>query len=841
MQQKFTRFSRASTSRLASTSDWRSTLRLALLLFFVMGYGQSSLAQLKITYPISRQIVQRNNTNQATVQIAGSYSQPFERIEARVVARAAGQGSSSDWSVLQNNPSNGQFSGTVVVQGGWYTIQVRGVNGGAVVATDELDRFGVGEVFAIMGHSNAQGSGCTINGVNECPTTDGASDDRVNVIGLDMDSAPFMDYLNTADTKYLPGLAFTQLTKTSGIAPFAKMPWMWGRMADKLVQRLNVPVLLYNAGFGGTNMQQTYWAAYDIPFQHSFVRYSIRMPYANIRNVMNLYVPSTGLRGWLVLHGENDRGNPSDSTLKYYNKVIEKMRIEFNKPDMAYIISISSLFGGPDDNVRLAQYQSINAGNKTFQGPDLDQINARIYRPDGAHYSPLGQQVAGDAWASSITDAYLSAITPYMAEQQPITAIGCAPNNQLSLTQPDGYQALWNTGSADNKLTAGQGTYFARIKTDKAKVYFPPAVVVPESVKAKTPQINTASGLTSICRSSGLTLTSSYAGQNVWSNGSNASSIVATTPGVYTVQAKHAVYGCLSDVVTSTIDLAPTHLKMDIRPSRKVVAVNDTVSFRISVANTSVCDAGKITTENRLPANMTIESVESDRGLGIANADGYGHKLIFGGFSKILAGESVNAGYVVRVKQPGTYVSTTQVITSAGAYGSIAGNGTGNGEDDEAQAEVRTNPDSPIVFASANLYNEPPRNNEADLSLTMKASRLMMAIGQPVTFTLTVSNRGGLTATGVTVVNELPDGLELVSSSPGMTSNGKTIGAGFSQIQAGKSAIVEFTAKVTRVGDFINKAQIQSSDQPDFDSTPGNGYSNGEDDEASIYLPAVDN
>ena len=378
-------FSRSFTCRLTKLTAI-SALTVALL------YAQASFAQIKITFPVNRMIVQRNNNNQATVQIAGSYGQALDAVEVRMVARAAGQGVTTNWITLQANPSNGQFNGTMLVQGGWYSIEVRGRSGGNIVATDVLDRFGVGEVFAIMGHSNAQGSGCTISGTDQCVTRAGAGDDRVNVVAVNQNSASFLQYLNTGDTKDLPGLEFSQLTTTSGMSPFAKMPWLWGRMGDVLAARINVPVLLYNAGFGGTNMQQTYWAAYDIPFQHFFVKYSIRMPYANIRNLMNLYVPTTGLRAVLVQHGENDRDNPADSTYKYYTKVIEKIRTEFNKPNLAHIIALSSYVGGQFQNVRTAQTNVINTISQTYRGPDLDTDTDR---PDGIHFSPNGQTQAG--------------------------------------------------------------------------------------------------------------------------------------------------------------------------------------------------------------------------------------------------------------------------------------------------------------------------------------------------------------------------------------------------------------------------------------------------------------
>lgn len=457
----------------------RKAITHLLLCLSVCLYAKQAVAQLDVTYPVSRMVVQRNNANSATVQIAGSYAQPLDLVEARMVARAAGQGVETPWTTLQANPTGGQFNGTLRVYGGWYRVEVRGLRNGQVVATDSVDRFGVGEVFAIVGHSNAQGSACTINGVNQCPSMPGATDDRVTVIALDQDSPDFQQYLNTADTRYLPGLAFCPLLTFNGMAPFAKMAWFWGHMGDVLVQRINVPVLLYNAGFGGTNMEHMYKAAHDIPFTHSFVRYDLRMPYANLRNLMNLYVPSTGIRAILLNHGENDRENPTDLILSHHYGVIDKARQEFNKPDLAWIIALSSFTGKPFENVRAAQLQVINrAGYHTFQGPDLDSITSVADRPDGAHYSPLGQAKAGERWANAITDNVLQAITPYEAQPQPVMRIACVPNHQLLLTQPSGSDYSWNTGSTDQSLTVGTGTYSVRVRTTHQETVFPPAVTI---------------------------------------------------------------------------------------------------------------------------------------------------------------------------------------------------------------------------------------------------------------------------------------------------------------------------------------------------------------------------
>ncbi|MBD2755470.1 sialate O-acetylesterase [Spirosoma validum] len=480
-----------------------------------------AIAQIDVTYPVNRMVIQRSNANTATVQIAGSYAQPLDVVEARVVARATGQGVSTDWAILQEKPIKGQFNGNLSVRGGWYRVEVRGLRNGKVVVTDSVDRFGVGEVFAIVGHSNAQGSGCTVNGVNLCPSMPGATDDRVTVVALDQTSPDFQQYLNTADTRYLPGLVFSQLQTFNGMAPFAKMAWFWGHMGDVLVQRINVPVLIYNAGFGGTNMEHNYKAAYDIPFTHSFVRYEQRMPYVNLRNLMNLYVPSTGIRAILLNHGENDRENPADLILKHHYGVIDKARQEFNKPDLAWIIALSSFTGKPFENVRLAQLQTINRpGYQTFLGPDLDSISSVADRPDGAHYSPLGQAKAGERWANAITDDILKKITPYEAQQQPLVRIDCATNRQLQLLPPTGSDYSWNTGNTSQSLLVGTGTYSTRVRSVRQETLFPPAVTI----------VNKAHSL-------------------VWDTDANSSPI--SLPETCTFYVQNEVYNCLPAILPS--------------------------------------------------------------------------------------------------------------------------------------------------------------------------------------------------------------------------------------------------------------------------------------------------
>ncbi|WP_332368207.1 DUF11 domain-containing protein [Spirosoma telluris] len=133
--------------------------------------------------------------------------------------------------------------------------------------------------------------------------------------------------------------------------------------------------------------------------------------------------------------------------------------------------------------------------------------------------------------------------------------------------------------------------------------------------------------------------------------------------------------------------------------------------------------------------------------------------------------------------------------------------------------------------------NQPtPDPTKVDLSLQMQTSAQAIKIGQPVSITLTIKNQGGLAATNVVINNLLPAGLQFVSSASGMTLSGSVVRGTISQIPVGQSVSVTFVVQPSSNGFFTNQAQIMSIDQTDANSTPGNGYTNGEDDQARIYL-----
>ncbi len=112
---------------------------------------------------------------------------------------------------------------------------------------------------------------------------------------------------------------------------------------------------------------------------------------------------------------------------------------------------------------------------------------------------------------------------------------------------------------------------------------------------------------------------------------------------------------------------------------------------------------------------------------------------------------------------------------------------------------------------------------EVDLNLIKIVDQSLVNIGENVTFTITVTNEGPSDATGVQVTDNLPSGYTFVSASPAGVYNNTTGIWNIGNLADGASTSLQITATVTGVNDYINIAEITSTNEPDTDSTPGNG------------------
>jgi hypothetical protein len=366
------------------------------------GGGPPPSGTISITTPVSRIVYQRNNANWAAVPIRGACSAGVTRVDARMLPRAAGQGTAVDWTMIDAAPSGGSFRGSLAVQGGWYSLELRAWVGATIVASASLDRVGIGEVFAVSGHSVAQGGDINI---------DGSNDDRVSTTPLDTVSPSFQTYLQTGDPQYLPRNVFVPFGNGIAPAPFGSNTYFWAKFGEYVAQQQNVPVLIYNAAFGGTSLEHWAKSSQGIWFPHSFVNASIRMPYINVYNVLKSYVPLTGIRAVLCDHGQNDWPEPNeDVILQNYQTWVNQARADLGYGSLAMVINRQTPTGATA--VRHAQ-DRMSQTAYCFVGPDYDTL-ATEDRVDGIHLSASGEWKAAAMWAAALGNGVFSSSQPYL-------------------------------------------------------------------------------------------------------------------------------------------------------------------------------------------------------------------------------------------------------------------------------------------------------------------------------------------------------------------------------------------------------------------------------------------
>jgi uncharacterized repeat protein (TIGR01451 family) len=306
------------------------------------------------------------------------------------------------------------------------------------------------------------------------------------------------------------------------------------------------------------------------------------------------------------------------------------------------------------------------------------------------------------------------------------------------------------------------------------------------------------------------------------------------------------LYGETEDYVVNVVKAAD--LSMTFRTSQMVTALNQPLSYSVTLKNNGPSNATGISWLNRLPSNLSFVTgnasvVNSGTAVGVSNLS-------------LVSGSSVTFTYQLKADQEGLFINTAQ-ITASNEFDpdSQPDSGTEDGQDDTALASVRTLSAKANIFTSPNpnqtplpsvLSNQPtPHPAKADLSLAMVTSQRTLGLGQAISCTLTISNAGGMTATNI-VVRDTLKGLTFTASPSGIgvvsTGNDYTIIEG-TVASLGSGAVTQliFTATPTVSGRIINVAQIWSCGTPDPDSTPGSvtptaNNVNGEDDVTWIDL-----
>lgn len=517
-----------------------SAMKNVLATWFLLASLSCSLqavAQIQVSFPTTRAVFQRNNANQATLQIAGFYTTALTRIEAKLTARDGGV--STDWRVIQASPSKGVFKGELPgVRGGWYNLEVRGMNNDQQVAYTLIERVGVGEVFIVAGQSNGQGID---NLLQSAPV---ASDDRVNYVAASSDKT---------DTQDPPYPQFRQLNQESinrepFISPRGFGAWNWGLLGDLIVRRFNVPVLFMNAAWGGTavrNWRET--AAGGTAFSvYTFGAYPEGQPYANLRISLQFYTNLLGLRAVLWHQGEADTyaKTSTDEYVRDLRYVIEKSRQDAGKNISWVVARVSYERDNTSPTTRpeviAGQNQVIAGLGNVFAGPNTDNIQIPRSRApyfDVTHFDQNGLVEVANAWNNSLDDTFWNNSQPQSPAVLATLSVDCAGNNAIGLTVNGSYTSILWEGLNDNgqvvSLDAGQRIvkgggsvrYRAKVKDSQGNTSYSPAVRI-----ASPPSV-AASGSLVFCVGGNVSLSTNYENNIAWIN--QQSNVELTTNRVF--------------------------------------------------------------------------------------------------------------------------------------------------------------------------------------------------------------------------------------------------------------------------------------------------------------------
>ena len=258
-------------------------------------------------------------------------------------------------------------------------------------------------------------------------------------------------------------------------------------------------------------------------------------------------------------------------------------------------------------------------------------------------------------------------------------------------------------------------------------------------------------------------------------------------------------------ITPDVIDLALTKSAND-----NTLNLNQQVVFTITVTNTGTIGATGVVVEDLLPAGLTFVSSTPSQGSYVSGT---------GVWTVGAIGIGGNATLAITATATGNgAVTNTAEVTAA------------------AETDLDSTPDNQNAQEDDQASSQVTISQNIDLSLTKTVNDNTPTSGQQITFTLTVSNAGPDSATGVVVEDILPAGLTFVSSTPSQGSyvSGTgiwTVGG----INSGANATLQIVATVATIGAKTNTAEVTDADQTDIDSTLDNNVGT-EDDQASVTV-----
>jgi uncharacterized repeat protein (TIGR01451 family) len=241
--------------------------------------------------------------------------------------------------------------------------------------------------------------------------------------------------------------------------------------------------------------------------------------------------------------------------------------------------------------------------------------------------------------------------------------------------------------------------------------------------------------------------------------------------------------------------------------------VGDTETFTLTVQNQGPSDATGVVVTDLLPAGLSY----------VSDTAGGDYDPVSGAWTigDLTASTSTSIDVVVTVDSDAPLTNTAEVSAANEPDADSTPANSDPSEDDWDQVTVDV---APLIDLELSKILDAPAPNQA---------------GDPVSFTITVTNQGPSDATGVDVTDLLPTEVQFGSATPSQggydeVSGVWTVGA----IAATGTATLTLDGTMVGNGSVTNSAEVTAANETDVDSTPGNGVL-GEDDQDSVTFPVA--
>ncbi|RYF62983.1 MAG: DUF11 domain-containing protein, partial [Cytophagaceae bacterium] len=498
-----------------------------------------------------------------------------------------------------------------------------------------------------------------------------------------------------------PVARFKALTATRRVFPMAESSWAWGELGDYIVNRYNVPVAFFVAGWDGSTIDNWQKTANGIPTCNAYYctagNWENLQPYTNLKNVLRYYGSVSGVRAILWQQGEAEADVASGDIPTYADRlrdVIQKTRQDFGGQNVPWMVARASFNGQKTTPAVVTQQENVIAtsGFNVFQGPYNDTIQNRnagnvdvhfrnVSRPSPhPQYYLNNQPIPTDMglsryarnWNNSLNNAFFQNAQPITPTQFAVTgnlAAYVLPGSTLAVT----FSTL-GTFNAGNQwqvqLLDSLGQYKSVLGSGSTS---PIQVTLPGDLQRGRFQIR----------------------------------VVSTSPAVPAVPSN----------LFQITNQADVSLAMAI--NQRTPDVNTPVTVSLYVQNAGPGPAKGVVVRNRLPANLAFVS-SSD-----LSASG---TVLTSAALDIASGATQKLSFIAIPTQLGIYQNAAEVAQAITIDpDSQPNSGTGDGQDDVAQLDLRTRQTGATVFTSPNPNQVPlptvsssqptPDQAKADVSL----------------------------------------------------------------------------------------------------------------------------